>query len=59
MHLIIDFEPINFRKSEILIGLKLSKKVRLYALPKNPQFWSRLFSKKLVFLVVYGFIMGT
>ena len=59
MHLISDFEAINFRKSEILIGPEIGEKSKAIALPKHPQFWSRFFSKKLVFLVVYGFIIDT
>ena len=33
VHLTSDFEPINFRKSEIYIGLKLVKKVSLAKMP--------------------------
>ena len=59
MHLISDFEHINFRKSEILIGPEIGEKSKAIALRKCPELWSRFFSKKLVFLVVYGVIIDT
>ena len=51
MNLISDFEPINFRKSEILIGPQIGEKSKAIALRKWPNFGKDFFRRNLFFLL--------